>query len=74
MRANFGRAFAVVAVMAEKFVIAAMKGERDVAIRAFERLAAGAAQYELRKAAAIEQDDDLFAAGVCFGNCFEQFW
>ncbi len=53
MRANARRSFAVIAVMAEEFVISAMKCQRDVAIFAFHRLAARAAQHELRKAAAV---------------------
>ena len=52
-RACFGRFLAMIAVMTEKFVVAAMKCERDVAIWTFESFAAGSAENELRKAASI---------------------
>ncbi len=46
--------FAMVAVMADQPRFAFVKGQRDVAVAAADRLAARAAEDELRKAAPVQ--------------------
>ena len=65
--AGVGDAFGVVAVMAEKALVAAMIGERDGAIDAVDAFAAGAAGDKGREAAAIQKEHHLlFQAELLF--------
>ncbi len=70
--ARVGRALAQVAVVADEAALAAVEGERDVAVRAVDALAARAAEHEARIAAAVEEDDGLLAARVRLLDGFEQ--
>jgi hypothetical protein len=60
--AGFGHGRGIATIVANHFVLALVMSERDGAVLAFERLAAGAAQHHRRISPAIEQNHDLLFA------------
>src|SRR5258707_8395134 len=63
-----GRALMVIAIVANQNAIGLMIGERHVAVRTVDRLAARATKNETRIAAPIQKDDRLLTTRVSLGD------